>query len=186
MFWPAKDSLVTGSTITSVFPAVVSPMVTAGESSAKSINSRPFTGKLTIWPSVITVLTSVRVVSTRSEATATSTFWATPPGVNVKSNSATCPTCRITFLLCLPNPANSKPDRMGWSIAEPHTAGCHKLRPIIGLAQSQLLESRQHFISKIGKLLNVIDKGDCRADETASADFRKLGSHIIRVADQRV
>src|SRR6266702_1741292 len=56
MFWPAKESLVTGSTITSVLPDVVFPMATDGESRAKSINSRPFTGRLTIWRSVITVL----------------------------------------------------------------------------------------------------------------------------------
>src|SRR6266478_3230456 len=107
MFCPAKESLVTGSTITSVLPEVVSPMVTAGESSAKSINSRPFTGRLTIWRSVMTLLTCVRVVSITSEETATSTLSATPPGVNVKSSSAACPTCRITFLVCLPNPVNS-------------------------------------------------------------------------------
>src|SRR6266849_6999636 len=107
MFCPAKESLVTGSTITSVLPEVVSPMVTAGESSAKSINSRPFTGRLTIWRSVITLLTCVRVVSITSEETATSTLSATPPGVSVKSSSAACPTCRITFLVCLPNPVNS-------------------------------------------------------------------------------
>src|SRR6266404_2382784 len=107
IFCPAKESLVTGSTITSVLPAVVSPMVTAGESSAKLMNSRPFTGRFTIWRSVITVLTCVRVVSTSSEVAATSTFSSTPPGVNVKSNSADCPTCKTTFLLCFLNPANS-------------------------------------------------------------------------------
>src|SRR5579884_3138714 len=32
MFWPANESLVTGSTITSVLPEVVSPMVTPGAS----------------------------------------------------------------------------------------------------------------------------------------------------------
>src|SRR5713101_2712845 len=82
-------------------------MVTAGESSAKLMNSRPFTGRFTIWRSVITVLTCVRVVSTSSEVAATSTFSSTPPGVNVKSNSADCPTCKTTFLLCFRNPANS-------------------------------------------------------------------------------
>ncbi len=82
-------------------------MVTAGESNAKLMNSRPFTGRFTIWRSVITVLTSVRVGSTSSEAAATSTFSSTPPGVNVKSNSADCPTCKTTFLLCFRNPANS-------------------------------------------------------------------------------
>src|SRR6267154_96123 len=107
MFWPAKESLVTGSTITSVLPEVVSPMATAGESSAKSINSRPFTGRFTICRSVITVLTSVRVGSTSSDVAATSTFSATLPGVSVKSSSANCPICKMTFFACLPNPANS-------------------------------------------------------------------------------
>src|SRR6266571_2249744 len=67
MFWPAKESLVTGSTITSVLPDVVFPMATDGESRAKSINSRPFTGRLTFWRSVITVLSCVRVGSASSE-----------------------------------------------------------------------------------------------------------------------
>src|SRR5229473_564010 len=107
MFWPAKESLVTGSTITSVLPDVVSPMATAGESSAKSMNSRPFTGRFTIWRSVMTVLTSVRVGSTNSEVAATSTFSSSPPGVSVKSSSAACPICKTTFFVCLPKPVNS-------------------------------------------------------------------------------
>ena len=57
-------------------------MATAGESSAKSINSRPFTGRVTICRSVITVLTSVRVGSINSDVAATSTFSATLPGVS--------------------------------------------------------------------------------------------------------
>src|SRR5882724_5877580 len=55
----------------------------------------------------MTVLTSVRVVSTSSEVAPTSTFSATAPGVNAKSSSAACPTCRTTFLLCLLNPLYS-------------------------------------------------------------------------------
>src|ERR1700730_115707 len=55
----------------------------------------------------MTVLTSVREGSTSSEGAATSTCSSTAPGVTVKSNSADCPTCKITFLLCLPNPAIS-------------------------------------------------------------------------------
>src|SRR5712691_4192449 len=107
MFCPAKESLVTGSTITSVLPDVVSPTATAGESSAKSMNSRPFTGRFTIWRSVMTVLTWVRVVSSSSEVAATSTLSSTPPGVSVKSSSAACPTCKTTFFVCLRKPTYS-------------------------------------------------------------------------------
>jgi len=45
-----------------------------GESKAKSINSRPLTGRFTIWFSVITVLTWVRVGSASSEVASTSTL----------------------------------------------------------------------------------------------------------------
>ena len=68
------------------------------------MNSRPFTGKSTIWFCVITVLTCVRVGSCSSEVASTSTFSATLPGVRLKSNSAACPTCRVMALVCLPNP----------------------------------------------------------------------------------
>src|SRR5690349_16462044 len=107
MFCPANESFVTGSTITSVLPDVVSPICTAGESSAKSMNSRPFTGKSTIWFCVMTVLTCVRVGSCSSEVASTSTFSATLPGVRLKSRSADCPTCSVMVFVCLPKPAKT-------------------------------------------------------------------------------
>src|SRR5712692_6271793 len=154
MFWPAKESLVTGSTITSVLPDVVSPMATAGESSAKSMNSRPFTGRFTIWRSVMTVLTWVRVVSSSSEVAATSTFSSTPPGVSVKSSSAACPTCKTAFLICLRKPAYStdtvySPAGSAGTEYSPESELCTVLeKPVAGLATVTLtLDTLQPEVS---------------------------------------
>ena len=90
--------------MTSVLPEVVSPTVMPGASKAKSMNWRPFTGRLLIFLSSITWLTMVRVGSTASDVACTSTISVTEPTVREKSAAALAPICSVIFCDCFLNP----------------------------------------------------------------------------------